>query len=410
MRQEKGLCAIVAQRSFIQTAATIGLTTSFAFAIGGGTATNISLHNNSGYVNSNCGIFKTNVGVNSMNLGDKKFQITGEDFHIPIAVKLFEQSNTDSQKFEPVADSAIGTKNGAFQFELSADVDQVPGTTALDIAQSPDLGRMLAPTGTRATRTQIFLSLPERDNNAQANAKIPDLILMGAVPNGTIKITPILAGNAEIQESLIFGRTLDIEPSDIASGKTGITIIPSGSSPKHICIIGLDISGDFQVQEGHKVVGYQLESPAGSNSPIKLMPVGQQESAVFASNSITSDMIALGSPDILQVPSYTIYAQALPSSSTPSMNFDSQPTAIADNEFVFAQIIAPIFKDRANGRDAAADNQELVESQGSSARQNYDSPGSDPPISPVVPVPGAITLLGMAAGFISRRRNTRTQL
>ncbi len=418
MRQEKGLCAIVALRPFIQSVAAIGFTTTLACA-SGVTPTTISLLDNGAPTISVSGVFKSNIGMNSVTLGEKTFQMKGADFHSPIAVKLFAQSNKDAQKFDAVADSAIGADHGAFQFALSQDMNQVPGMTALDVTQSSDFGRMIAPTGSRATRTQVFLSLPERDNNPLADDKTPELILMGAVPNGTIKITPILAGNAEIPESLIFGRTLELSPTDMAKGMTGLSIIPqSASSPQRMCVVGLDLSGDLKVEANDKVVGYQLECPAGSNTGIKLMSVGVQESIVYASDAPSLDMIALGSINDLETSSYVTYAQAAaPISSSisgPSSPFASEPPVLADDASFISQVIGPIFNRPQNGVEGPLpDPGYNLPSNNTSPMQALDDSGGLPPgdyVPPnVVPTPGAIALLGMAAGFMARRRNTRTQ-
>ena len=422
MRQEKGLCAIVALRPFIQSVAAIGFTTTLACA-SGVTPTNISLLDNGAPTISVSGVFKSNIGMNSVTLGEKTFQLKGADFHSPVAVKLFAQSNKDAQKFDAVADSAIGADHGAFQFALSQDMNQVPGMTALDVTQSSDFGRMIAPTGNRATRTQVFLSLPERDNNPLADDKTPELILMGAVPNGTIQITPILAGNAEIPESLIFGRTLELNPTDMAKGMTGLSIIPqSASSPQRMCVVGLDLSGDLKVEGNDKVVGYQLECPAGSNTAIKLMSVGEQESIVYASDAPSLDMIALGSINDLETSSYVTYAQAAaPISSNifdSSSPFASEPPVLADDASFISQIIGPLFNQPQNGVEGTLPEPSYnLPSINTSPMQALDSGGSSPslppgsfvPPPPGIPTPGAIALLGMAAGFMARRRNTRTQ-
>ena len=419
MRQEKGLCAIVALRPFIQSVAAIGFTTTMACA-SGVTPTNISLLDNGTPTVSVSGVFKSNIGMNSVTLGEKTFQLKGADFHSPVAVKLFAQSNKDAQKFDSVADSAIGADHGAFQFALSQDINQVPGMTALDVTQSSDFGRMIAPTGNRATRTQVFLSLPERDNNPLADDKTPELILMGAVPNGTIQITPILAGNAEIPESLIFGRTLELNPTDMAKGMTGLSIIPqSASSPQRMCVVGLDLSGDLKVEANDKVVGYQLECPAGSTTAIKLMSVGAQESIVYASDAPSLDMIALGSINDLETSSYVTYAQAAaPISSSisgPSISpFGIEPPLLADDAPLISQVIGPIFNFPQNGVESPLPEPGYnVASPSNSSLQSYDDGGANPADYPPplyeVPTPGAIALLGMAAGFMARRRNTRTQ-
>ena len=231
-----------------------------------------------------------------------------------------------------------------------------------------------------------------------------------------------MAGNAEIQESLIFGRTLDIEPSDIVAGKTGISILADGVNPRQVCVVGLDLSGDLGVGAEHTVVGYQLECPAGSNTAIKLIAVGTQESAVFASDAPSLDMIPLGSMDLLLEPSYTIYAQALPPGftaiSAPLANFDSQPPMLSDQADISTKNLGPIDQYGNSGptdfSSATSDFGPDMAQGGSSPLQSYNdgSGGGLPPgryTPPPVPAPGAIALLGIAAGLMARRRNIRTQ-
>ncbi len=413
-RQEKGLCAMVALRPFLQSAATIGCTAGIALA-DGMTPKNLLLLENGTKSTAVSGFFHCNVGIKSVTLGEKTFELKDADMHAPIAVKLFAQSNDDAQKFDAVTDADIGTKNGAFQFALSHDINQVPGMTALDVSQSSDFGRMIAPTGMRATRTQMFMSLPERDNNDSTHDKTPELILMGAIPNGTIKITPILAGNSDILESLVFGPTLELNPSDLAAGITGISIMPQGmSNPLKMCVVGLDLSGDLKVEKGHTVVGYQLESPAGSNTGIKLVSVGTQESNVYASDA---SLIELGSIESVESPSIVVYAQA----NSPSVAnlgsavagvFGEEPNFIGNTELILTSRIGPLFKIEQNGGENLLSVNDVREVS-IGATEAYDDGGGGAPNTPfgppVPPVPGPSTLLVLAAGFAARRRNTHTR-
>ena len=147
LRQEKGLCAIVASRPLWLATTTLGLASSLSLA-GTLTPTSIIFYNNESQVQSGGGVFNSNVSLNSVTLGEKTFYLNGADFHSPIAVKLFAQSTKDIQKFNPIDDSMIGVANSAFQFACSPDVEMIPGMTSLDMARSSDCGRMLACTGT----------------------------------------------------------------------------------------------------------------------------------------------------------------------------------------------------------------------------------------------------------------------
>jgi hypothetical protein len=188
-----------------------------------------------------------------------------------------------------------------------------------------------------------------------------------------------------------------------------------------MCVVGLDLSGDLKVEANDKVVGYQLECPAGSTTAIKLMSVGAQESIVYASDAPSLDMIALGSINDSENSSYVIYAQAAaPISSNifgPSMNpFGIEPEVLADDATLISQIIGPIFNQPQNGVEGTLPEPGYnLASTNTSPRQSYDDgngsglpPGNYVP-PPSIPTPGAIALLGMAAGFMARRRNTRTQ-
>ncbi|MCE9619325.1 MAG: hypothetical protein K8R92_05410 [Planctomycetes bacterium] len=401
---EKGLCAVVAAA---------GLTSSMAWA-NGLPLSNFALQNNGNPVNSSGGVFKSNVVVNSFTLGEKTFHLKGTDFHSPIAVKLFAQSDADAQRFVAVPDSQIDAPGSAFRFALSNDIEKIPGMTSLDVSQTSDFGRMLAPTGTRATQTQIFLPTPERDNNALADDKTPEVILMGAVPNGTIKVTPILAGTPDIPESLVFGRTLEIDPTIIAAGTTSVsTVTNGGSSPHRMCVIGLDLSGDLKVASGSTVVGYQLECPAGTNTPIKLMSVGTQESGVYASDAPALEAAALTSPDHPRELSYETFAQSpslTPAPSSESTSLDAP--GFADEEFapedrVYTQYIGPLFRLGQVGTPqafplpdflASASAQPSAQSRGSDAGSQNLNP------TPVVPAPGSIALIAAAAVAMNRRR------
>ena len=421
-RQEKGPCDILALRPFFYCATTIGLASTLAWSEGV-TPTALSLRQNDATVNATGAAFKSNVSINSITLGERVLQLKGADFHAPVAVKMYVQSDVDSSQFEAVTDSTIGTPGGAFRFALSEDVHQVPGMTALDVAQSSDMGRMLSPTGTHATRMQVFLSLPERDNNPLADDKSPEVILMGAIPNGTLKMTPILAGNSDIPESLIFGRTIEINPSDMATGTTAVSMYSKGdTSPQRMCIVGLDLSGDLLIEAGHTVVGYQLECPAGSHTGMKLIPVGTQESGVYASDSPALNMIALGSVDAAQDPSFAIYAQSATATTSSIVSaslsaFGTDPQALADDAPIVSQIIGPIFKMEMNGINGPlAEPGYNLASVNRSPRQSYGDDGASNPANygtlpppPGVPAPGAIALLGIAAGFMARRRNMHTQ-
>jgi hypothetical protein len=130
-------------------------------------------------------------------------------------------------------------------------------------------------------------------------------------------------------------------------------------------------------------------------------------------------MIALGSINDLETSSYVTYAQAAaPISSSisgPSISpFASEPAVLADDASFISQVIGPIFNRPQNGVEGPLpDPGYNLPSNNTSPMQALDDSGGLPPgdyVPPnVVPTPGAIALLGMAAGFMARRRNTRTQ-
>ncbi len=373
--------------------------------------------NNGDPVHSSGGTFKSNISLNAVTIGPRTFDLKGADFHSPIAVKLFAQSDQDAQRFEPVPDAAVDKPNSAFRFALSEDVPHLPGMTPLDVARTADLGRMLSPTGNRATRTQMFLPIPEKKNRGTTSARSSDLIIVGSVPNGTVKLTPILAGTPDIPESLVFGETLEIEPSTMAAGKTGVTMLPRGGfSPQRMCVLGLDLSGDLRVEPGRAVVGYQLECPAGINSPIKMIPVGKQEAMVYASNGPTQTGESLSTDTLMRSPSFEVYAQAeAPTAATTdasglsgSAEGDAPGTPsdeFAPDDRVYTQYIGPLFRQGQVGTPQAFPLPDYLGTSTYSAQSAFlDDMGTPGTNFTPVPAPGAIALLGLAAAAATRRR------
>ena len=88
-----------------------------------------------------------------------------------------------------------------------------------------------------------------------------------------------------------------------------------------------------------------------------------------------------------------------------------------ENSLVTTQIIGPLFTfSQAGGNDPLPEPGYNAPSVNTSPYQNLDGGGGFPSTSvppvvddpTVVPVPGALTILGCAVAFAGRRRNTRT--
>lgn len=340
------------------------------------------------------GVFSENVAVKSLTVGGKTFSLADGEFHIPIAVRLLTQQTGNDEQFDVFADNDIGKSTTAFSFAMSKDMEVVPGMTALDAVSSPDLGRLMQADSDRTTRMQIFLPLPVVDDDPAADDDSPEILYMGAVPKSAVKITPILAGQPDKPETLVFGKTAMVMPSTIESGATGVSMI-LGQDPRAqpICIVGLDLSGEFGMIAGQSVVGYQLDIPPTRSG--QSVASSAQNPAPLSLQSDTnlmnfSSMAASGSAFKLQ----SIGLQ--------------EPGALSQAEDDFTQTVGAALL------GAVSDPLSTPPLQTPPSNPPLLPPDPGPPYTPPVPpppppsipAPGVLALGGLAGCFLKRgRRN-----
>ena len=155
---------------------------------------------------------------------------------------------------------------------------------------------------------------------------------------------------------------------------------------------------------------------------MKLMAVGTQESNVYASDTPNVENMKSNPNFRTEGQSQQIFAQASFTSeqsapATVASVFGADPEAMPENSLVTTQIIGPLFTfSQAGGNDPLPEPGYNAPSVNTSPYQNLDGGGGFPSTSvppvvddpTVVPVPGALTILGCAVAFAGRRRNTRT--
>ena len=350
------------------------------------------------------GVFSENVAVKSLTVGSRTIKLESGDFREPIAVRLYGENRAKPDTFDVVPDNEIDKPEGVFEFALTKEMVPTPGMTALDAISSPDFGRMIRPTGRTTSRIQVFLPLPETDNDPVADDDNPERLVMAPVPNGSVKLTPILAGTADKPETLVFGTTRLLPPSVFESGATNVSmILGNDPTPHRICVIGLDLSGDLGVPPGQSVVGYQIEVPASGASlstnavasidlptrprsvGLDLRSTGTFMNFVAAAGGLPvkisgiglqQQMLAQAADDFTQVVGDALLG-AVDGPSTPQQS-DIPPLATV-----------PPFNDTPPG-----DN------------PGFNNPPFIPPPPPPVPAPGAAALLSLAAAAFGKRRRS----
>jgi hypothetical protein len=311
--------------------------------------------------------FSENLTVRAIKIGNRTISAERGDFRPPSEARLLvAQEGSDS--FQDVPPDAVGRDaqtKADFRLALTPDVEAPDSMTPLDAMSTPDLGRMMMPDGAHATRTQVFMSMPEVDDDPLANDDWPELLIIGAVPSKAITVTPILDGTPGDPDSLVFGSPFTIAPSTLGRGATGLSVVfGAAPAPEAMCAIGLDMSGELRVQPGQSVVGYQLDVPPGASFPVKMVPVGVQDQITLGNfddglSQVVGD-VALGqSTGQLQAP-----LQLPPDSNSPDYASNLVPFQESDQAFV--------------------------------------NPPTPPP-PPPIPAPGSMALL-VGAGLLSVRR------
>lgn len=349
------------------------------------------------------GVFSENVAVKSLTVGSRTIKLESGDFREPIAVRLYGENHTKPDTFDVVPDNEIDKPEGVFEFALTKEMVPTPGMTALDAISSPDFGRMIRPTGRTTSRIQVFLPLPETDNDPVADDDNPEMLVMAPVPNGSVKLTPILAGTADKPETLVFGTTRLLPPSVFESGATNVSmILGNDPTPHRICVIGLDLSGDLGVPPGQSVVGYQIEVPA-SGASLSTNAVASIDLPTRP-RSVGLDLRSTGT-----FMNFVAAAGGLPLKVS-GIGLQQQMLAQAADDFT--QVVGDALLGAVDGPSTPqqSDIPPLSPVTPWSDTPFDDNPGfNNPPIippPPPVPAPGAAALLGLAAAAFGKRRRS----
>lgn len=349
------------------------------------------------------GVFSENVAVKSLTVGSRTIKLESGDFREPIAVRLYSENQTNPNTFDVVPDNEINSPEGTYEFALTKEMAPTPGMTALDAISSPDFGRMLRPTGRTTTRMQVFLPLPETDNDAATDDDNPEVLVMCPVPNGSLKVTPILAGTADKPESLVFGTTRLLSPNMFESGATNVSmILGNDPTPHRICVIGLDLSGDLGVPPGQSVVGYQIEVPGSGAS--------------LSTNAVASiDMPARPRSEGLDLRSTDTFMNFVAASGGMPLKVSAiglQQQMLAQAADDFTQVVGDALLGAVDGpsKPQQIDVPPLYPVTPWCDTPFDDTPGfNNPPIippPPPVPAPGAAALLTLAAAAFGTRRRS----
>jgi MYXO-CTERM domain-containing protein len=320
-----------------------------------------------------------NVKMRSLTIGDRTLRLDDGRQRAPIHVRVTEVDATGQE-------SAPIDSGERAPLALTPDIDRPAGMSALDALSSFDLGRMLRGDGDKALRVQVFLSMQERDDDAFADDAMPELVVFGGT-QGSIRITPILDGSPDVPASLAFGQALEIPAETFTQGRLPVSIGFVGDvDSQPIGAVGLDLSGDLGVGPGKSVVGYQIDVPAGSTAPVKVLASGEVEFGAYAN--------------------YADVAPVLAQAALGQLGSDNAALDSADD--AATRIVGPVFMGEGDGRTTPSYPELPASADFNSETKGFEETGSrsvpPPPPATVVPAPGAFALLALGGVAAGRRR------
>jgi MYXO-CTERM domain-containing protein len=320
-----------------------------------------------------------NVKMRSLTIGDRTLRLDDGRQRAPIHVRVTEVDATGQE-------SAPIDSGERAPLALTPDIDRPAGMSALDALSSFDLGRMLRGDGDKALRVQVFLSMQERDDDAFADDAMPELVVFGGT-QGSIRITPILDGSPDVPASLAFGQAREIPAETFTQGRLPVSIGFVGDvDSQPIGAVGLDLSGDLGVGPGKSVVGYQIDVPAGSTAPVKVLASGEVEFGAYAN--------------------YADVAPVLAQAALGQLGSDNAALDSADD--AATKIIGPVFIGEGDSRTNTLFADVPAAEEFSSETKGFEETGSrsvpPPPPATVVPAPGAFALLALGGVAAGRRR------
>jgi MYXO-CTERM domain-containing protein len=324
-----------------------------------------------------------NVKMRSLTIGDRTLRLDDGRQRAPIHVRVTEV-DAAGQESAPI------DSGDAAPLALTPDIQRPVGMSALDALSSFDLGRMLRGDGSKALRVQVFLSMQERDDDAFADDAMPELVVFGGT-QGSMRVTPILDGSPDVPASLSFGQAREIPADAFTQGRLPMTIGFTGDmDSQSIGAVGLDLSGDLGVGPGKSVVGYQIDLPAGSSAPVKVLASGEVEFGAYANFADVSSVLAKAALG----------------------QFGSDNAALDSADDAATKIIGPVFIGEGDGRTTPAYDQLPLNAYTAPETKGFEETGSrsvppPPPPTPVVPAPGAIALLALGGVCAGRRRRSR---
>lgn len=333
-----------------------------------------------GNLPSSTSVAHENVSMRSLTLGQRTIRMDDGRQRAPIQVRV-TRLDANGQESAPI-DSGESAP-----LALTPDIQRPAGMSALDAFSSFDLGRMLRGDASQATRIQVFLAMQERDDDAFADDAMPELVVFGGTNGQSVRVTPILDGSPDVPATLSFGKTHEIAAEAFAKGRLPIEIGFAGDAQaQSIGAVGLDLSGDLGVGPGKSVVGYQIELPAGSDAPVKVLASGEIEFGAYAN--------------------FADVAPTLAKAALGQLASDNGALDAADD--VATRIVGPVLI--GSGRGSTSDNPLLPESvYNPEAPRGFEETGSratpPPPPPAVIPGPGALGLFSFSL-LMGRRRRT----
>lgn len=208
------------------------------------------------------GSFGSSVLLDTLTIGEATYRSSMDEMIEAASVRVRVDRNGDG-RYELLSDDEIMRGDGPVSFAFGRNVDSTSYRTTLDVMRGRDLARLLMSDGRAAVQLDVLLTTEIIDDRPDIEDHAPEAIVLGSFNGQGARLAAIIGGN--VDQPILARDPVHIDPATIAAGESGVNIVVAGlDAPIPISIVGLDLFGGLGVRGQQSALGFRLEIPAGS--------------------------------------------------------------------------------------------------------------------------------------------------
>jgi hypothetical protein len=222
------------------------------------------------------GTFAANLVLDSISIGDATFRAEDMKIHGAADVRVLVR---DESGWRTLVDDEIASGAHGVRVVAGRDFLPPPGT-ALDAMSSGSIASMLVVDGTRDVRIDVMLPLGVADNAKGRPDRMPEVLLVGPPPRGSIELRALLAGS--IDDPVVSTEGLVVDADVAARCLSGFAVLFGGATrPLVLAMAGFDL--DAVGATDGAALGFRVEAANGSAAVFKLFGLGDAASVLLGS-------------------------------------------------------------------------------------------------------------------------------